>query len=237
MKRTYIIPLMVMLLIASVFTSCDGKSDKIKDKYSAKEIEKFLKTDLVIGADYDKSLLEISAPIDFCKTAEVNNRSVEDEEFLIDPMPAAENQGYNQCSGAASSYVLRFYGETADVQSVYDKINPKRSDGTVSPKPLKDFWDSKEDYKTIVFKGTVADLKDAVNHNIPVIVLINCIGGWHYVPVVGYDKDSVYIQDSIPEFRNEYGKAYNRKVTNAEFEELWNVALPYCDHLMFVITK
>ncbi|MBQ7619946.1 MAG: hypothetical protein IJS51_07440, partial [Treponema sp.] len=61
-------------------------------------------------------------------------------------------------------------------------------------------------------------------------------GGWHYVPVVGYDQRFVYIQDSVPSFRNSSG-ATNRKESWKDFEALWNVVLPNSDHLIFVAVK
>ncbi len=79
--------------------------------------------------------------------------------------------------------------------------------------------------------------ESAEGHNIPVIVLINCPGGWHYVPVVGYDQRFVYIQDSVPSFRNSSDGVRNRKESWKDFEALWNVVLPNSDHLMFVAVK
>ena len=76
-----------------------------------------------------------------------------------------------------------------------------------------------------VFKGDIKSLKEIVSHNIPVIVLINCEGGWHYVPVVGFDKKYIYLQDSVPKFRNVTGQKYNRKETYKKFEKLWNKAV------------
>ena len=50
------------------------------------------------------------------------------------------------------------------------------------------------------------------------------------------DQRFVYIQDSVPSFRNSSG-ATNRKESWKDFEALWNVVLPNSDHLMFIAVK
>ena len=44
----------------------------------------------------------------------------------------------------------------------------------------------------------------------------------HYVPVIGYSADSLFIAESIPELCNVKGKKYNRSISNKDFEVLWN---------------
>lgn len=187
----------------------------------------------VVQAFYERGMIEAPA---YDESAIPSARS-DAEAFMIAPMPAAESQEHNECGAMSSAFVLRFYGEDAKGLEEYERIEEKNPDGTINPKPLKNFWDTKRGYKMNVFKGDAAALKNAVSHNIPVIVLINCPGGWHYVPVVGYDRRFVYIQDSVPSFRNSSGGACNRKESWKDFEELWNVVLPNSDHLMFVAVK
>ena len=183
-------------------------------------------------AFYERGMIEAPA----YDESELPGSRSEAEAFMISPMPAAESQEHNECGAMSSAFVLRFYGENAKGLELYDQIEEKNPDGTINPKPLKNFWDKKRGYKMNVFKGDAAALKNAVSHNIPVIVLINCSGGWHYVPVVGYDQRFVYIQDSVPSFRNSSG-ATNRKESWKDFEALWNVVLPNSARLMFVAQK
>ena len=209
----------------ALFSSCKKKDSlsKVLKRYPKEVVQAFYERGMIVAPAYDESALP-------------GSRS-EAESFTISPMPAAESQEHNECGAMSSAFVLRFYGEDAKGLDIYGKIEEKNPDGTINPKPLKNFWDKMLGYKMNVFNGDAAALKSAVSRNIPVIVLINCPGGWHYVPVVGYDQRFVYIQDSVPSFRNSSGGVCNRKESWKDFEALWNVVLPNSDHLMFVAVK
>lgn len=209
----------------ALFSSCKEKDSlsKVLKRYPKEVVQAFYERGMIEAPAYDESALP-------------GSRS-EAESFTISPMPAAESQEHNECGAMSSAFVLRFYGEDAKGLDIYGQIEEKNPDGTINPKPLKNFWDKMLGYKMNVFKGDAAALKSAVGHNIPVIVLINCPGGWHYVPVVGYDQRFVYIQDSVPSFRNSSGGVCNRKESWKDFEALWNVVLPNSGHLMFVAVK
>lgn len=208
----------------ALFASCKEKDPlaEILKRYPKEVVQAFYERGMIVAPAYDQSAIP------------GGNSGA--ESFMISPMPAAESQEHNECGAMSSAFVLRFYGENAKGLELYDQIEEKNPDGTINPKPLKNFWDRKRGYKMNVFKGDAAALKNAVSHNIPVIVLINCPGGWHYVPVVGYDQRFVYIQDSVPSFRNSSG-ATNRKESWKDFEALWNVVLPNSARLMFVAQK
>lgn len=208
----------------ALFASCKEKDSlsKVLKRYPKEVVQAFYERGMIEAPAYDQSAIP--------------GGSLDAESFMISPMPAAESQEHNECGAMSSAFVLRFYGENAKGLELYDQIEEKNPDGTINPKPLKNFWDKQRGYKMNVFKGDAAALKNAVSHNIPVIVLINCPGGWHYVPVVGYDQRFVYIQDSVPSFRNSSG-ATNRKESWKDFEALWNVVLPNSDRLMFVAQK
>ena len=223
LKRGGIVALVCVAALA-LFASCKEKDPlaEILKRYPKEMVQAFYERGMIEAPAYDQS--------------ELPGSRLEAEAFTISPMPAAESQEHNECGAMSSAFVLRFYGENAKGLELYDQIEEKNPDGTINPKPLKNFWDKKRGYKMNVFKGDAAALKNAVSHNIPVIVLINCPGGWHYVPVVGYDQNFVYIQDSVPSFRNSSG-ATNRKESWKDFEALWNVVLPNSDHLMFVAQK
>ena len=213
------------LLALALFVSCKEKDSlsQILKRYPKEVVKAFYERGMIEAPAYDKSKLPGS--------------SSDAETFVIEPMPRAESQAHNECGAMSSAFVLRFYGQDAKGLEIYEQIEEKNPDGTINPKPLKNFWDKKGGFEMNVFKGDVEALKNAVSHNIPVIVLINCPGGWHYVPVVGYDQRFVYIQDSVPSFRNSSGGVCNRKESWKDFEALWNVVLPNSDHLMFVAVK
>lgn len=222
-KRGGIVALACVAALA-LFASCKEKDPlaEILKRYPKEMAQAFYERGMIEAPAYDQSAIP------------GGNSGA--ESFMISPMPAAESQEHNECGAMSSAFVLRFYGENAKGLELYDQIEEKNPDGTINPKPLKNFWDKQRGYKMNVFKGDAAALKNAVSHNIPVIVLINCPGGWHYVPVVGYDQRFVYIQDSVPSFRNSSG-ATNRKESWKDFEALWNVVLPNSARLMFVAQK
>lgn len=223
LKRGGIAALACVAALA-LFASCKEKDPlaEILKRYPKEMAQAFYERGMIEAPAYDQSAIP--------------GGSSGAESFMISPMPAAESQEHNECGAMSSAFVLRFYGEDAKGLDIYGQIEEKNPDGTINPKPLKNFWDKMLGYKMNVFKGDAAALKNAVSHNIPVIVLINCPGGWHYVPVVGYDQRFVYIQDSVPSFRNSSG-ATNRKETWKDFEALWNVVLPNSARLMFVAVK
>ncbi len=223
LKRGGIAALACVAALA-LFASCKEKDPlaEILKRYPKEMVQAFYERGMIEAPAYDQSAIP--------------GGSLDSEAFMISPMPAAESQEHNECGAMSSAFVLRFYGENAKGLELYDQIEEKNPDGTINPKPLKNFWDKQRGYKMNVFKGDAAALKNAVSHNIPVIVLINCPGGWHYVPVVGYDQRFVYIQDSVPSFRNSSG-ATNRKESWKDFEALWNVVLPNSARLMFVAVK
>lgn len=47
----------------------------------------------------------------------------------------------------------------------------------------------------------------------------------HYVPVVGYDENNVFIAESLKELVNCNEKYYNRIMKNSEFKKLWNTRM------------
>lgn len=46
----------------------------------------------------------------------------------------------------------------------------------------------------------------------------------HYVPVVGYTPDSIFIAESLPELCNAVSPFYNRSISTADFLELWDTS-------------
>ena len=211
--------------VLALFGACQKKDSlsQVLKRYPKEVVQAFYERGMIEAPAYDESKLPGS--------------SSDAETFVIDPMPRSESQANNECGAMASAFVLRFYGEDAKGLEIYEQIEEKNPDGTINPKPLKNFWEKKSGFEMKVFKGDSAALKSAVSRNIPVIVLINCPGGWHYVPIVGYDQRFVYIQDSVPSFRNSSGGVCNRKESWKDFEALWNVVLPNSARLMFVAQK
>ena len=48
----------------------------------------------------------------------------------------------------------------------------------------------------------------------------------HYVPVVGYDGQNIFVAESLAELSNCNEPHYNRRIPVKEFKKLWNTAMP-----------
>lgn len=81
--------------------------------------------------------------------------------------------------------------------------------------------------RRIIFCGT-AVLKKEVSKGRPVIVLIRTWKNqnWlHFVPVVGYDEDYIFVAESLKELVDCNERYYNRKIAVNEFRKLWNTSM------------
>ncbi len=68
--------------------------------------------------------------------------------------------------------------------------------------------------------------KNEVSKGNPVIVMIRIQTdkSWlHYVPVVGYDEQYIFIAESLADFANSNEQYYNRKISVKEFKELYGI--------------
>ena len=124
--------------------------------------------------------------------------------YVISPNPAPDTQSTCECSGCSSAYLLRFYGESVNGVELFNQSSfpCKHSEGAY-PKCFKVLFEEQYgNYTAEYYTGTTDDLKNAVSKGIPVIVLLFNGKTLHYVPVVGYDVDHFFIQDSVDEYRN-----------------------------------
>lgn len=91
--------------------------------------------------------------------------------------------------------------------------------------------------------GNLNALKNEVSKGTPVIVFIKVRKDkrWlHYIPVVGYDEDNLFLAESVSGNINCNEKAYNRKIRQKEFLTLWNTAMlkmPFYTHTFYVIEQ
>lgn len=144
-------------------------------------------------------------------------------EYMITTQNYFDYQKHLECSGYASAYVLRSLGIESDGKELYYSFEDKNPDGTLAPGYL---WENLKNmgYNSSLCIGSVTDLKYAVNKGVPVIVLIrvNTSQSYlHYVPVVGYDKDYIYVADSLSYLVNADEPYFNRQIPIEEFKTLW----------------
>ena len=136
-------------------------------------------------------------------------------------------QTNKECAAFSTAYVLRHFGIKADGEELYTYFPSKTKSGTVYPKGIRTVL-RKKGFKTNYYKGNINTLKYEVSKGIPVIVFIKVQKNHHdlhFVPVVGYDKEYIYLSESLKQLVNcdDNNNSYNRKVPINEFKKLWNV--------------
>lgn len=149
------------------------------------------------------------------------------KKFLIRHSNRIDFQKKYECSAFSTAFLLRHFDIEADGFEVYSEMPNKMRSGYVYPKGILNYLKTKG-FKTMFYKGTIQSLKRQVNKGIPVIAFIkvNLEKNYtHYVPVVGYDEEYIYIAESLNYLANcqESDGVYNRKVPIREFKKLWNI--------------
>jgi len=164
------------------------------------------------------------------------------EEYFITQQNRIDIQTGFMCSGYSSAYILRHFGIEADGKQTYENMPNKMSNGYTYPKGIKNLFHN-YGFRAVYCKGNLNTLKSELNKGNPIIVMIRVDPkkNWlHYVPVVGYDKDNIYLAESLPELVNCDNSLYNRKIDNANFLKLWNTAMlrqPLYKNTYYVIEK
>lgn len=143
-----------------------------------------------------------------------------------------------ECSACSIAFLMRWFGKKADgIKMYHSDYYPCKFELGAYPKVFKDYLEPKG-YRVKYYTGSLDDLKNCISKGNPVIVLLiypnNVL---HYVPVVGFDQKYIFIQDSVPKFRNCRNKEYNEKRTYSEFMQMWNVPLDYCQNLFVTVEK
>ncbi|MGN0230866.1 MAG: C39 family peptidase [Muribaculaceae bacterium] len=150
--------------------------------------------------------------------------SVDVESYIIPESTRIDAQTGFKCSAFSSAYVMRHWGIEAHGDSVYEVMPSKMEGGYVYPKGIVSFLES-NGFEVEYHIGNLNALKNEVAEGHPAIVMIKICPEeeWlHYVPVVGYTPDSIFIAESLPELRNAKALTYNRSISTADFKELWN---------------
>lgn len=144
-------------------------------------------------------------------------------------------QHNTECAAFSTAYLLRHFGIEAAGESLFKDFTSKTKAGNVYPKGIRKMFE-KNGFKTNYYKGNIHTLKYEVSKGTPVIVFIKVQKDrnyLHFVPVVGYDTEYIYLAESLKHLVNceDDCKSYNRKVPIHEFKKLWDVKrihmLPY----------
>lgn len=216
-----IVAIIALVIGIFVFRSSKNKEVKVVSVKETKQVKPKTLEELPEVKDYDR-----------------NGMNVPDS-YVIPATITADNQDGTQCAACSSAYLLRFYGENADGVELYKDYPCKNQDGTIDPRGFKQFFSRYKGYKVDYYRGDTDDLKAAISKGIPQIIFANVDANssyLHYMPVVGYDKDNFYIQDSLTYTRNSNDSAYNRKVSIADMEKMRDISVDYYNGLFMTVT-
>ena len=168
------------------------------------------------------------------KADKIRTDSVGDS-YYIATSSYIDYQESNDCSAYATAYVLRCLGDSVDGKELYPKMT--RSFGMMTAHSVVKVVE-KQGYAAKAYHGNIDTLKQRLNSGVPIICLVNNGNDTHYIVVVGYDADYVYIVDSIRENVNVADcDLYNRKVDINTFMSLWKNNFYAVNNVYIVIEK
>lgn len=144
------------------------------------------------------------------------------------------DNGYKHSAHGRSAYLFFMEMQEEGVcdyekkgNRLYEAMSGKMSDGCVYPKGIRNLF-SQEGFKVKYCAGNITALKNEVSQGNPVVVMIRTQtgqNGLHYVPVVGYDEQYIFMAESLGQFINCDSSYFNRKIAVREFKKLWNTSM------------
>lgn len=146
-----------------------------------------------------------------------------------------EYQTGKDCAGYATAYVLRHLGEEVEGRHLYKEMSFKVGKGVALGGVRKAFADY--GYDATSYTGTLDTMKKRLTMGKPIVAFVT-IGeiGRHYVVVVGYDEEYIYLADSTGAAKNIFQNNWmNRKVTYEEFEQLWQTNIYPVNNIYTVV--
>ncbi|TGN33120.1 cysteine peptidase family C39 domain-containing protein [Lysinibacillus sp. S2017] len=191
---------------------------------------------VVISISINAYLMTLPIPI-FRKRAYPPN-------YFIQQKNRIDFQKNTECAAFSTAYLLRHFGMEAEGDALYTDFPSKTRAGNVYPKGIRKVLQEKG-FKTNYYKGNIHTLKYEVSKGMPVIVFIKVHKdrkNSHFVPVIGYDEEYIYLAESLGYLVNcdDDHKKYNRKVPIKEFQALWDIKrihmLPYSNTYITVET-
>lgn len=178
-------------------------------------------------------ILSVAAAISFLASISPPRDEVEafdypPEFFCTSSENRIDYQTDEKCAAYATAYLLRHLGEDSDGEALFPEI--KRTLGFVSANSIVDVFE-RHGYQAKACYGNVDTLKQRLTEGNPIIVFIRIPGDTHYVVIVGYDEQHIYLVDSLAENANASDAQYNRVLTTEEFEAVWKTGTLLPDNI------
>lgn len=123
---------------------------------------------------------------------------MEQGEYHIDNVPFFQ-AGEMRCGPSAMAVVLAYYGLKADPDEIAPKVMESDKVGTYHQNLY--LYALSRGMNAQMYSGGIRDLKRMVSMNRPVIILLDYglpgAPSGHYVVVVGYDENNLYVHDGL----------------------------------------
>lgn len=142
-------------------------------------------------------------------------------------------QTADECSAYASAYVMRHLGQQITGSELYNDIH--RVFGFVPVSSVVRLFRN-YGYAAKACHGDIDTMKQRLVFGVPIIAFTRIPDDTHYVVIVGYDENFIYLADSIPDNSNANGGWYNRKLSTGEFEEIWRTNMYPVDNIYIVVS-
>ncbi len=156
------------------------------------------------------------------------------EFFCADAENRIDYQTDGKCAAYAAAYLLRHFGENAGGEELFPEL--KRPFGFASANSIVDFFE-KHGYQAKACYGNIDTLKRRLTEGNPIIVFIRIPGDTHYVVVVGYDEQYIYLADSLAENANASNAQYNRVLRAEDFEDIWKTGTLLPDNIYIIVNS
>lgn len=162
--------------------------------------------------------------------------------FLLQNKNRLALQKSTECSGFSSAHVLRSFGVEADGNELYARMPGRLKNGAVLPRNLKKLL-KQYGFRVRFVRGNLESLKAELSRGNRVIAFVKTRldKNWlHYVPVVGYNEEEVFIAESLSYLTNCREEYFNRRVKAQDFLKYWNTRawyMPFYKNTYLVIER
>jgi ABC-type bacteriocin/lantibiotic exporter with double-glycine peptidase domain len=97
------------------------------------------------------------------------------------------------CAAHCVIVILNYYSIKTNLTSILQQLGTSKEDGT-DTEPIINLFKSKKLKIEINESATIDDIREAIDHNFPMLITIN---EWeHWVVIYGYSEERIFIIDS-----------------------------------------